>query len=111
MRPISTLALTCALLACVSVPAGARVTDSMKPTYNKCRALAVKWGIIANDGRSLEQRLSEYQRFMITCLASKVEGTSAQKPERWASCIRHRIGEGYVYRSSDEWLRLIVSCL
>jgi hypothetical protein len=112
MRPIITFALTCALMACVSVPVeAAPITDSIKPRYDTCKALAAKWGITTNDRRSAEEG-SEYERFMITCLAGKVAETSAQKSERWANCIRRRIGiEGYEYGSSDEWLRVIVSCL
>jgi hypothetical protein len=113
MRPIITFAITCALMACVSVPVGAATAmDSTKPRHNTCKALAVKWGITTNDRRSAEQGSPEYERFMITCLASKVEGTDAQKSERWANCVRHRIAiEPNEYRSSDTWLRVIVSCL
>lgn len=113
MRPIITFAITCALMAFVSVPVGAAtVTDSTKPRQHKCEALAVKWGIRTNDRRLAERGSSEYEQFMITCLTSKVEDTPAQKSERWANCIRRRIGiEAKDYRSSDEWLRVIVSCL
>jgi hypothetical protein len=113
MRPINTFAITCALVACVSVPLGAAtVTASMTPKYDTCKALAVKWGITTNDRRSAEQGSSKYDQFIITCLASKVDGSSAQQSERWANCIRRRIGiEGSEYRPSGDWLRVIVPCL
>ena len=113
MRPIITLVLTCAFMACVSVPVGATMAASMKPRYSTCNALAVKSGITTkNDRRPAGEPTSEYERFMTTCLTSKVESTSAQKSERWTNCIRHRIGtEGYEYQSSDQWLQVIVSCL
>jgi hypothetical protein len=107
VKPIISFAITCALVACVSVPAGATAT---KPTRNACKAIAMRWGM--NDRRSAEQGSSEYERFMIACRAGKIEGSSDQKSERWAYCVRRRIGiEANEYRSSDEWLRLMVSCL
>jgi hypothetical protein len=110
MRPIIPFAITCALMACVSVPVGATVTDSTKPTHETCKALAANRGI--NDRRSAEQESSEYERFMIACRAGKVEGTLDQRSERWANCVRRRIGiEANEYRSNNEWLRVMVSCL
>jgi hypothetical protein len=110
MKPIISFAITCALVACVSVPAEARATDSTKPTRNACKAFAARWGI--SDRRSAELGSSEYERFMIACRAGKIEGSIDQNSERWANCVRSRTGvEANEYRSNGEWLRAMVSCL
>jgi hypothetical protein len=121
MKPIISFAITCALVACVSVPAEARATDSTKPTRNACKAFAARWGIkdrrsaelgCINDRRSAELGSSEYERFMIACRAGKIEGSIDQNSERWANCVRRRTGvEANEYRSNGKWLRAMVSRL
>jgi hypothetical protein len=110
MRPIFWFAITCALVVCASVPARATVTDSTKPTREACKSIAVRWGI--SDRRSAQLGSSEYERFMIACRAGKIEDSIDQNSERWANCVRRRTGiEANEYRSNDEWLRAMISCL
>jgi hypothetical protein len=113
MIRIAAFAVTSALLACVAVPVVAATrADSSKPTYGTCQALAMNRGITINERLSSEHGPSPYQQFMVACLAGKAGGTPAQNSDRWAGCVRRRIGpESNEYRSSDAWWQTMVACL
>jgi hypothetical protein len=106
MRPIIAFAITCAfVVACASAPVDATVSDSTKPTDKACKAFAARWGID-------EQGSSEHERFMVACRAGEIDRSSDQKSGRWAYCVKRRIGiDANEYRSNEEWLRVMVSCL
>jgi hypothetical protein len=93
---ITTLAITGALIASVTVPvvAAAKKT-SWTPTFGTCEALAMNRGIDINERRSTDTGPSSYRQFMVACLSGKVEGKpvvaarvapAAQIPGKWESC-------------------------
>jgi hypothetical protein len=125
---MTTLAITCALMACVAVPAAAAAKKgSWTPTWNTCEELAMNRGVEVTERRSSEQGPSPYRQFMVACLAGKVEGQpvvaariapAPQIPGRWASCEELSVQRGIEVndrRSSEQgpspWRQFMSSCL